>query len=488
MLKKNIIQISIVIIMIALVGCSSDIQTNQNNDVVEASPESEKPDSSEETPKSNEYKSLAEGEFMVIVFDRYFFDLNDSLMIEDVKELTANELAILRNAYYAKYGYIFSKKEYSDFFNKFSWYDPISRDVESKLNATDKESIEIIIEEEKKLEKLKNTKLYPVMDSNFKWGYIDSQGNLMIDYIYEHADFFNEGVATVGINGTEGLIGTDGKYVIRPRFSSCSNYSEGWAHIVTKDNNEYRHGFANIEGQVFYRDYFNNNTGSFNSGLAVFEINHKFGYVNTNGEIVIEPQYLCAFDFSEGLAMVVNDNSKCGFIDSYGELVIPFKYEYHPMQAYLYQGFHDGLAVVREDNKYGYVNTKGEYVASPIYDYANEFSEGLAAVSIDDKWGYINKMGEMVIESQFDYATSFHNGFAYAKPLGEEYYYFGVIDKNGNFITPINIVYDHGGGYTLNAEWSSFFHDGLARVVIADETGLKYVYINETGEIIWEMD
>lgn len=44
-------------------------------------------------------------------------------------------------------------------------------------------------------------------------------------------------------------------------------------------------------------------------------------------------------------------NEKSGFIDLKGNIVIPFNYEYC-------DGFSEGLAVVRQDGLYGFINKK----------------------------------------------------------------------------------------------------------------------------------
>jgi len=46
----------------------------------------------------------------------------------------------------------------------------------------------------------------------------------------------------------------------------------------------------------------------FNEGLAKVMIGQEWGYINTSGEVVIEPQYLYAEDFDEGVARVENTN------------------------------------------------------------------------------------------------------------------------------------------------------------------------------------
>lgn len=63
------------------------------------------------------------------------------------------------------------------------------------------------------------------------------------------------------------------------------------------------------------------------------------------------------------------------------------------------------------------------------YEYASEFSEGLAAVKIDGKYGYIDKDNNLIIEPSFDNANSFHNGKAWVKVEDK----YGIIDKKGDF-------------------------------------------------------
>lgn len=335
-----------------------------------------------------------------------------------------------------------------------------------------------------------DTILYPVMNSKDKWGYIDSEGKLIIDYIYDHAYFFSEGAASVQINGKEGLIGPDGKFVIEPVYDFCGDFSEGLAHVVKEDDDNFKHGFVNKSGDVFYKNYFNNNTGDFHDEFAVFEIDQKFGYVDKSGEIVIEPSYSSAYDFSEGLAMVANENNKCGFINTKGELVIPFNFDHDSLETYYFQGFVNGLGAVCENGKYGFINTNGKYVIAPEFEYIEKFSDGFALVFINGLWGYIDERGEYAIEPQFKHATSFSYGYALARLTDTSDPYdsdgYGLIDKTGEFITPTNLIYENGGGYTFIGEWSIGFHHELARV--AREDGDKFAYIDKTGETVWKME
>ena len=72
------------------------------------------------------------------------------------------------------------------------------------------------------------------------------------------------------------------------------------------------------------------------------------------------------------------------------------------------------MAAVCKNDKWGYVNTKGELIIPCIYEYANDFSEGLASVRKNGKEGFINKKGEIAIPFKFEECGNFSEGLAYA--------------------------------------------------------------------------
>ncbi len=51
-------------------------------------------------------------------------------------------------------------------------------------------------------------------------------------------------------------------------------------------------------------------------------------------------------------------------------------------------------------------------LVEPTYDAAGYFYEGLAAVKKDGKWGYIDETGKTVIDFKYDYAGEFNEGYA----------------------------------------------------------------------------
>ena len=105
-----------------------------------------------------------------------------------------------------------------------------------------------------------------------------------------------------------------------------------------------------------------------------------YGYVDSTGKFVIEPQFVMAGEFSEG------------------------------------------LAAVAVDGQWGFIDTKGNFFIEPQFHFARAFQEGLAAVYDKSlkKWGYINRSGDPVIPPKFYNAFGFENGVAEVSIKGEE--------------------------------------------------------------------
>lgn len=79
-------------------------------------------------------------------------------------------------------------------------------------------------------------------------------------------------------------------------------------------------------------------------------------------------------------------DSKWGFIDKTGEVVIPLEYDY---VNYSYYRFCNGFARVYKNGKHGYIDKTGGIVVPIEYDYIQEFHEGIAVVKKDGKWGIL---------------------------------------------------------------------------------------------------
>lgn len=152
--------------------------------------------------------------------------------------------------------------------------------------------------------------------------------------------------------------------------------------------------------------------------------------------------------FQDGLALV-KLNGKYGFIDKTGIEVIPLKYD----DAISFQ---NGLAHVRLNGKHGFINKTAQVIIPFIYTNAESFSEDLAKVAKNGKWGFIDKLGQEIIPFIYEDGNSFSEGLALVELNGKH----GFINKSGNEVIPF--IY----------QLAYSFSQGLARVLKNNKWGV----------------
>ena len=345
------------------------------------------------------------------------------------------------------------------------------------------------------LRRLDDTKEDPIdrqrCDRNTKWVFLDKRGNIAFMPEFMPWGFrFKEGYLPVWTSEKEaGFYAKNGEILFHSTCSHTSRFSDGLAFVENwgglssnkSGSRPYREtGYIDTKGtmrialsryQRFGRVVeFHSN---FLNGLAPIGINDRWGFMNTSGDIVIEPQFDCVLEFKEGLAPArIHKNDSFICIDTAGNIVIPpvFKeiygfedgrslalkhndrlcyidrtggiaYELNmSWPEYIDSGgldycgiekypnivrstdhkwvghdFHDGLIKIVRNGKYGFANDKDEIVISPVYESVNDFSEGLAAVKMNGKYGFIDKEGVMLKDHIFHHAFSFSDGLAFVK-------------------------------------------------------------------------
>ncbi len=155
--------------------------------------------------------------------------------------------------------------------------------------------------------------------------------------------------------------------------------------------------------------------------LVVFRTFDKLrGYLNIHtGEIVIPAQYNRAWNFSEGIAGVLKDGV-VSFIKEDGELAFDktFPIYYDDDYSEIAFQFHHGLCVMRTmDNKWGLINTEGEWAVEPVYTTISAPRKGYRIVSNGSQCGLISEKGQIVLPIEYDYIRLSSNpaGFTIAK-------------------------------------------------------------------------
>jgi len=320
-------------------------------------------------------------------------------------------------------------------------------------------------------------------NEGIKFGYIDSNGRLIVEPKYLMASYFSDGVGIVEVErkkvgnrddgrpiwgGTDGIVDIYGNIIEIPNSNIFSDFSEGLA-------------LARINGRLVYID---------KSGNVKISIPDEIK-VSRNEEYSTPEE----FPFTDGVAGLRADDGGLYLIDKSGNIT-------HTKKPHYYYD-ENGLAIIEIEGKYAIINKNGGYIVGPQdneivgddgiyfmipkdknekYKFLNSkgkiifeiflndvgfFSEGLIRVQIGDKWGYIDKVGKIIIPAKFDVAEDFSEGAAAVKLKNK----WGFIDRRGRLIIPSQID---------NVNES--FNCGLARVEVDEVNG----YIDKRGNWVWK--
>lgn len=123
-------------------------------------------------------------------------------------------------------------------------------------------------------------------------------------------------------------------------------------------------------------------------------------------------------------------------IDKQGETIKTVEYPEYG-RVLMAHNFKEGLALIYTENqKYGYINTKGDVVIKPYYDYAYDFSDGVAIVGIANAnnqiaYSVINRKGAILFNIQLQ--NSRLNGtYSCDRLLYKNQHRCAYLDKHGN--------------------------------------------------------
>ncbi|GEM_PF-2118480 len=166
-----------------------------------------------------------------------------------------------------------------------------------------------------------------------------------------------------------------------------------------------------------------------------------FGYKDSAGKVVIEPKYLRAHIFTDDLAGVEIAPGKYAFIDKAGVVKIPGPFSsvrwFHNGLAWVEKdskwflidtkgeiksekfarldelpGFFSVVAINGEKKFIFSGEVQGLDVSS--YSMIRPFHEGLAAVQKDNKWGFIDTSGKLAVPTKYPLVGDFSEGLASA--------------------------------------------------------------------------
>ena len=255
-----------------------------------------------------------------------------------------------------------------------------------------------------------------------KFGFINKSGKVVIEPRYDSVTNFSEGLAMARIGDKIGFIDKKGKRVVKfsSKIGGVNELREGLASVWVGEYETRKYGFVDRTGKMVIKPEFDATWG-FSEGLAVVRNGAVYSLIDKKGKVIkLDSEITFVESFSEGLARIRIGKYESehhgdffyGYIDKTGEVVIEPEFndasEFSEGRAAV-RIFAEGESAVRHHDLWGYIDKKGEVVIPPEYVEAEDFRGGLARVNIGGeldlygmahggKWGYINHDGSFVWE------------------------------------------------------------------------------------------
>lgn len=187
-----------------------------------------------------------------------------------------------------------------------------------------------------------------------KYAYMTSALTVPEKLPFDYASVFKNGVAAVQKGGKWALINAGGEYIT----------------------------------ELIYDDILLDEFDScINGGVIFAKFNGKYIMIDAEGNQIGSQTFDDAYPFAAAAPAAVCVGGKWGFVDTEGNMVIEPQYE-------AAKSFNAGLGAVCVDGKWGYVNSGNTIRIEPQYQDCLPFAgSGIAAVKENDVWGYIQLLG-----------------------------------------------------------------------------------------------
>lgn len=245
-----------------------------------------------------------------------------------------------------------------------------------------------------------------------RWGFVDSQGQMVILPQLSDTYGFADGYAPAAIAGQWGLMDRQGKWVILPQYKSVWHVNHGLVRVETESG----WGALDLKGRWVIQPQYSFLGELVEGRRQACDTEHHWGFLDASGGAAIPFRYGSGGRFSGGMAAARAEGENLyGYIDLDGSWVLMPRY-------HLALDFEGDYAVVREAKAgleflelqgwYGVIDRAGKYVISPEHDDITDCRNGWFMVEDDGKF-FFQRMSDPILREGFDGANSFHEGYAF---------------------------------------------------------------------------
>lgn len=277
-------------------------------------------------------------------------------------------------------------------------------------------------------------------------GVVDTEGNIIVEPKYENIGGYCEGYTWVSSGDLYGFIDSSGTQITGLIYGEAGSFHEGRAYVWTESDG---YGYIDTTGTVVI-DLQYTIASVFNDGYASVCLDGNFGFIDPDGNQLTDMTLGYSDTLYEGLALSRSEEGLYGFVDSLGQMVIEPAYK-------SVASFSGGLASVYDGEYFGYIDMNGDVVIPLEYKAAYRFSEGLGRVWDGSYYGFYNLEGELILPLEYDNVAAWN--------------YVAIVEKDGLsgfFINPYYqavSVEPYEAIPQLNLNWNRILRYGIFAVV-----------------------
>ena len=282
-------------------------------------------------------------------------------------------------------------------------------------------------------------KLFGLIASNQIFMVIDKNGQIVYNTKAEYCSEVSNGRIIVRKDKKFQLITVSGKKVLPRKYVQIIENKEYGLYIVQNSNHQFAlynqeaellvpfgkyrmysffsEGLCYVEGEkqgfidtlgIFKFAIDCQKSGEFKEGLAAIKIKNNWGYIDTNGKIVITPQYADAGAFDQGIAKVMDNQLQWSCIDKNGNL--------HPPIA---ESNSTEFQIVTVNGLKGIVDKSGKTIVNPVAEEIGLFSENYAPFGIRKQYGLFDVKGNQIAETKYMFIKKMIEGIIRLENLEE---------------------------------------------------------------------
>lgn len=348
-----------------------------------------------------------------------------------------------------------------------------------------------------------NDGLARVMNQNYKYGYVNKGGEVVIPLVYDGAYNFDNGYAETKFGNNRGVIDTEGNTVIDFIYSNISKVNDNYFMVQTLSDSY----VVNLNNEIVYE--LSDNEWSHHEiedeHYYMFRVDGLAGLVDEDMNIVSDFKYINLYETDNGYPGFFR-----GFVDGaqdFFNILTDFMMEDYKSHGYednyMYIGNDEYSVIIDLDTNETIITTNYKYTS-----FYNIDTELFKVVNDEGMTGIINRDGDILFDFEADYIYRLYNDNTKYR-VGEGTY--GLINEDGikitielyseinSFVEGKSVVVDLDGYYgyinidgsihvTPQFHYAYDYTNGFAEVITGydtNENALK-IFIDSTGEFVSE--